>query len=36
MRQLKIDDDSIEFNEGFDDLHTLSYQEILNGKGFSL
>ena len=36
MRQLKIDDASIEFNEGFDDLHTLSYQEILNGNGFGL
>ena len=27
MRQLKIDDDSIKFSEGFEDLHTLSYQK---------
>lgn len=36
FRMLKIDDDEIEFEKGFTDLHTLSYQEILKGNGFSL
>jgi UDP-N-acetyl-2-amino-2-deoxyglucuronate dehydrogenase len=26
----------IEFSDGFTDLHTRSYQEILNGNGFGL
>jgi UDP-N-acetyl-2-amino-2-deoxyglucuronate dehydrogenase len=26
----------IEFSEGFTDLHTTSYQEILKGNGFGL
>lgn len=34
-RSLKINDEEFEFSEGFTDLHTLSYQDILNGGGFS-
>ena len=26
----------IEFSDGFTDLHTISYQEILKGRGFGL
>ncbi len=26
----------IEFSEGFGDLHTVSYQEILAGRGYGL
>ncbi|HPD66432.1 MAG TPA: oxidoreductase, partial [Bacteroidia bacterium] len=36
FRSLKIDGEEFEFSEGFTDLHTISYQEILNGKGFRL
>ena len=35
-RSITVDGEEIEFSEGFTDLHTLSYQEILKGKGFSL
>lgn len=35
-RSLSIDGDSFEFSEGFTELHTLSYQHILAGKGFEL
>ena len=30
------DGQEIEFSEGFTDLHTLSYKEILSGRGFGL
>jgi UDP-N-acetyl-2-amino-2-deoxyglucuronate dehydrogenase len=33
-RSIKIDNKEIEFSEGFTDLHTISYKEILNGNGF--
>lgn len=36
FRSILIDEKEIEFSEGFTDLHTLSYREILDGKGFSL
>jgi len=36
FRQLEISGESIEFSEGFTDLHTKAYQNILTGKGFSL
>ena len=29
-----MDGREIEFSEGFTDLHTLSYREILAGRGF--
>ncbi len=35
-RSIKIDNKEIEFSEGFGDLHTASYREILDGKGFGL
>ncbi|MDQ3141210.1 MAG: Gfo/Idh/MocA family oxidoreductase [Bacteroidota bacterium] len=36
FRQLTIDDTAFEFSEGFTELHTTSYQNILNGNGFGL
>ena len=36
FRSLKMDGMELEFSEGFTDLHTASYSEILKGKGFSL
>ena len=35
-RSIKISDEEFEFSGGFTDLHTLSYKEIINGKGFGL
>lgn len=35
-RSLRIEDKEIEFSEGFGDLHTKSYQEILLGRGFGI
>lgn len=35
-RSITIDGEEIEFSQGFTDLHTLSYQEILKGNGFGL
>lgn len=35
-RNISCDGDSIEFSAGFTDLHTLSYMEILEGRGFGL
>ncbi|MDQ2719002.1 MAG: Gfo/Idh/MocA family oxidoreductase [Bacteroidota bacterium] len=35
-RALNIDGDSFEFSEGFTELHTKSYNEILAGNGFPL
>ncbi len=36
FRQLTIDNEEIEFSDGFADLHTIVYQEILKGNGFGL
>ena len=36
FRSITVNGQEIEFSSGFTDLHTLSYQEILNGKGFGL
>lgn len=36
FRNLVIDGESFDFSEGFEDLHTLSYEQILAGKGFPL
>jgi UDP-N-acetyl-2-amino-2-deoxyglucuronate dehydrogenase len=36
FRSIKIDRDEVEFSEGFTDLHTMSYQEILKGNGFGI
>jgi UDP-N-acetyl-2-amino-2-deoxyglucuronate dehydrogenase len=35
-RSITVDGAEIEFSEGFGDLHTRSYEEILNGNGFGL
>lgn len=35
-RSITLDGEEIEFSEGFTDLHTLSYKEILSGSGFSI
>ena len=35
-RSLTIDNKAFEFSEGFTDLHTLSYQNILSGSGFRI
>ena len=36
FRSLSVDGNEFEFSDGFTELHTLSYQEILNGNGFGL
>jgi UDP-N-acetyl-2-amino-2-deoxyglucuronate dehydrogenase len=36
FRSLTIDGEEFEFSDGFTELHTISYQEILKGKGFLL
>lgn len=36
FRSIVIEGKEIEFSEGFTDLHTITYQEILKGKGFGL
>ena len=35
-RSITVNGKEIEFSGGFTDLHTVSYQEILKGKGFGL
>jgi UDP-N-acetyl-2-amino-2-deoxyglucuronate dehydrogenase len=35
-RSIRIEEDEIEFSEGFTDLHTRSYEHILSGNGFGL
>lgn len=35
-RQITIDGKAYEFTKGFADLHTVSYREILNNKGFTI
>ena len=36
FRTLTIENEEVEFSEGFTDLHTLSYQQILGGSGFGI
>ncbi len=36
FRSLRMDGVEIEFSDGFTDLHTLSYRDIFEGKGFGL
>jgi len=33
-RTIRVEDFDVEFSEGFTNLHTLSYEKILEGKGF--
>ena len=35
-RSIRIGDEEFEFSDGFTDLHTESYRQILDGKGFGL
>jgi UDP-N-acetyl-2-amino-2-deoxyglucuronate dehydrogenase len=35
-RSITVDGEEMEFSEGFTDLHTISYQEILAGRGYGL
>jgi UDP-N-acetyl-2-amino-2-deoxyglucuronate dehydrogenase len=35
-RSITIDGEEIEFSEGFTELHTEAYKEILAGRGFGL
>ena len=36
FRSITIENEELEFSEGFTDLHTTSYKDILAGKGFGL
>ena len=36
FRSITVDGSEVEFSEGFADLHTLSYQGVLQGRGFDL
>ena len=35
-RSITVGNDELEFSEGFTDLHTTSYRDILSGNGFGL
>jgi len=35
-RSIKMENEEIEFSDGFTDLHTESYRHILSGNGFGL
>ena len=35
-RSITVNGDEVEFSGGFTDLHTLSYQDVLNGGGFGI
>ncbi|MEA3494692.1 MAG: Gfo/Idh/MocA family oxidoreductase [Bacteroidota bacterium] len=35
-RSIKVENEEIEFSGGFTDLHTLTYQDILNGNGWRM
>ncbi len=36
FRSITVDENEVEFSEGFTDLHTRSYEEILAGRGFGI
>ena len=36
FRSITVDGENIEFSDGFTDLHTLVYKDILAGKGFGI
>lgn len=36
IRRIELGDEKIDFTDGFTDLHTESYREILDGRGFGL
>jgi UDP-N-acetyl-2-amino-2-deoxyglucuronate dehydrogenase len=35
-RSITVDDAEIEFSDGFTDLHTRVYEEVLAGRGFGI
>ena len=35
-RSITIEGEELEFSEGFTDLHTVSYEEIIKGNGYGL
>jgi len=35
-RNITVDGEELEFSEGFTDLHTVTYREILRGNGYGL
>jgi len=35
-RSLRIEEETFEFSGGFEDLHTRSYEEVLEGRGFGV
>jgi len=36
FRSISVDGEEVEFSEGFADLHTISYRNILEGRGFGI
>jgi len=36
FRSITVDGEEVEFSDGFTDLHTESYKQILNGNGFGI
>jgi UDP-N-acetyl-2-amino-2-deoxyglucuronate dehydrogenase len=36
FRSMQVDGEDIEFSDGFTELHTTSYQDILNGGGYGI
>ena len=36
FRSITVDGQEVEFSSGFGDLHTVSYRDILDGRGFGL
>ena len=36
FRSINVDGKELEFSDGFTDLHTRTYEEILTGRGFGL
>jgi UDP-N-acetyl-2-amino-2-deoxyglucuronate dehydrogenase len=36
FRSITVDDEEVEFSEGFTDLHTRVYEELLAGRGFGI
>ncbi|MFV0269688.1 MAG: oxidoreductase, partial [Draconibacterium sp.] len=36
FRSITVNGDEVEFSGGFTDLHTVTYQSILNGNGFGI
>ncbi len=36
FRSITVDEHEVEFSEGFTDLHTRVYEDVLKGKGFGI